>query len=673
MPGPSLPFASVYPSPNTLNGKNGGYSFSQKITGFAQLHAQGTGGMKSYGNFLIAPQIGLKFKEEDRQSFKEEEHTSAYYYNVILKKYGIRCELSPTHNAALYKFTFPATDSAIIYIDAARKNGGDIGLDSGYVKVSADGKSIYGGGSYYNNWPNPEGKWKMYFYAEFSKPASYVGSVAIDRIVTNGREASAQRKSLGAYVGFNFKDKQEVYVKMAVSFISWEHARLLAQKEIPHWNLEAVKESAKNEWNKKLSTIQISGTQEEKIIFYTNLFHSFIQPRNRRGNNSWKTDEDYWDDHYTLWDSWKTLFPLMSIIDQKMVASNISSFINRQKHHGYVATAFVNGNEHRVGQGGNTVDNVIGDAYVRKVKGVDWEKAYSILKYNADSMRTEGYRTIGYMYHEEPHNYSWRTKGGSATIAFAFGDYCAAMVAAGLGKKEDQKKYLLRSGSWKNIWNVNAESMGYKGFIMSRKKDGSFDEIDPKTGYNHHFYEGTCWEYSYEIPHDISGLVSLMGGSAKFTDRLQYAMDQHLIDFGNEPNFMTPWLFANEAVRRPDLTAYYVNTKILPQFTRYDLPGDDDQGAMGSMYVFMKLGFFPIAGTNKFYLHGTSLPKSVIRPTGGKPFSVISQNAGKGNIYIQSVMLNGKKLNRSYITQDEIFAGGLLQFTMTNKPVNFLK
>ncbi len=672
MPGPSLPFASVYPSPNTLNGDNGGYAFNKGITGFAQLHAQGTGGLKPYGNFLVSPQLGLSIREADRQSLKEEESASAFYYQVILKKYGIRCELSPTHNAALYRFTFPATDSATVYIDIARKNGGEIGLDSGFIKIGADNKCIYGGGRYGNNWPDGTHKWNMYFYAEFSKPATYKGTAAKGKVQSGNTEASAKKDSLGAYLGFSFKDKQEILVKMAVSFMSWEHARQLAQNEIPDWSMENIRQAARNAWNKKLSAIRISGTQEEKIIFYTNLFHAFIQPRNRTGNNSWNTKEDFWDDHYTLWDSWKTLFPLMTIIDREMVASNIRAFINRHRYNGYVAEAFINGKESAVGQGGNTVDHVIGDAYARKITGVDWEKAYAILKYNADSMRTPGYSNLGYMYHDEPNKYSWRTKAGSATLAFAFEDYCAAIVAKGLGKKQDADKYMARSNNWKNSWNKKAESKGFTGFIMARKKDGTFDEIDPKTGYGKHFYEGTCWEYSYEVPHDIPGLITLMGGRDTFTRRLQYAMDQHLIDFGNEPNFMTPWLFAHEEVRRPDLTSFYVRTKVLPQFTRYDLPGDDDQGAMGSLYVFLKLGLFPLAGTNKFYLHGTSLTKSVIQPQGQKPFTITTTNGGEKTIYIKSVRLNSKKLNRSFITQEEIMAGGLLEMEMTDKPVNFL-
>ncbi len=244
-------------------------------------------------------------------------------------------------------------------------------------------------------------------------------------------------------------------------------------------------------------------------------------------------------------------------------------------------------------------------------------------------------------------------------------------MAKGLGKKADYETYLKRSSNWKNIWNQEAESDGFSGFIMAKKQDGSFDEIDPKEHTDKHFYEGTCWEYSYEIPHDVPGLVEKMGGKQQFVRRLQHAMDEHLINFGNEPSFMTPWLFAHESVQRPDLTSFYIRTELLPLYTRYDLPGDDDQGAMASLYVFARLGLFPFAGTNKYYLHGASFKKATIQLENGKQFIINAPAASPTNIYIKSVRLNKKPFHQSYITQDEIMQGGVLDFEMSSEPVNY--
>jgi predicted alpha-1,2-mannosidase len=673
MPGPALPHASIYPSPNTLVGNNGGYAPAEKIVGFAQLHAQGTGGLKPYGNFLVSPQRGLQIEEAKHQSKKEEEVASAYYYKVKLKSYNILAEIAPTHNAALYRFTFGKSDSSSIVIDVARKLGGALGLDSGSVSLNKENNTMYGGGRYTNNWPDGRHKWNMYFYAEFSKAPDYFGTWTKDQKQNSIAQAAAKQQRLGGYVGFKTENGEVVYLKIAISFKSIDHAQKLLQTEIPAWDFERIKQVAKKKWNEALGKITIDGSEEEKIIFYTHLFHAHIQPRDRTGNSEWDNNDAYFDDHYTLWDSWKTVFPLMAIVQPEMVSATINSFINRHARNGYVAEAFINGKESAVGQGGNTVDNVVADAFVRKIPGIDWEKAYSLLKYNADKMRTSGYRELGYMYHQEPHGYSWRTKAGSATIAFSFNDFSIATVAKGLNKTADFNFYQQRASNWKNSWNEAATSDGFKGFIMARKKDGSFDEIDPKTGYNKHFYEGTCWEYSYELTHDVPELVRLMGGKAVFTKRLQHALDNDLIDFSNEPSFATPWLFAHEAVNEPNLTSYYVRKKIAPLFTRYDLPGDDDQGAMGSFYVFLQLGLFPFAATNKFYLHGPSIQRAAFKLGNGKEFVITAPQASTENIYIQSVKLNKKVLNRTYITHEEMMQGGVLEFVMTDKAVNFVK
>lgn len=665
--GPCLPHSSIYPSPNTLNPANGGYKGGEKIVGFAQLHTQGTGGLSSYGNFLITPQIGLETLEINHASDKSEEVAQLYYYKVRLSKDDILCELVPAANAALYRFTFPASDSANITIDVARKLRGVQGMEEGYVKVLKEKNAIAGGGTFKSNWPSNNTLWKMYFFAEFSKVPENFGTWKNSEIKKGNSSETGVNTKMGSFLQFRTKANEQVYVKIAVSFRSEAHAESLLSQEIPGWGFDILKENARTVWNNKLNKIVIEASDSEKTIFYTNLFHSFVQPRNRTGNNSWNTGEVFWDDHYTLWDSWKTVFPLMCILDPEMVSDNINSFIARYKHDKYVAEAFINGVESPVGQGGNTVDKVIADAYVKGIKDVDWNEAYKILKYNADSMRTPNYIKYGYHDIEEKHIYSNRMYSGSGTLAFSYDDYCAATVAKGIGKMEDYRKYLDRSNNWKNIWNPNAVSDGYKGFIMAKHKDGTFDEIDPKTGYNKHFYEGTCWIYSYVIPNDVNGMIEKMGGPELFTSRLVHALDSNYIDFGNEPSFMTLWWFCHSSVNRPDLCAKYLRTQLLPKFTITSLPGDDDQGAMGSLYVFGRCGFFPIAGQDYYYLHGPSYKKITLQLPGKKNLTISAPDASEDFKYIKSVKLNGKVLKEYKISHADLMAGGTLEFEMTDK------
>ena len=667
MAGPCLPHSSIYPSPNTLNASNGGYKDKENIVGFAQLHTQGTGGLSSYGNFLIAPQIGLEIKEDKYASGKAEEVAKCYYYKVRLTKGDILCEVVPGANTALYRFTFPTTDGANITLDVARKLKGAQGLEDGYVRVIREKNEIVGGGIYKSNWPSNNTRWKMYFVAKFSSDPASFGTWKNEEIKKGNSSETGNNCNMGAFYQFSAKSGKPVYVKIAVSFRSEEHAETLLNDEIPGWDFDKMKENARNTWNNELSKIAIDASDSDKTIFYTNLFHTYVQPRNRTGNNRWNTNEVYWDDQYTLWDSWKTMYPLMCILDPEMVSSNINSFIARYKRDKYVAEAFINGEESAVGQGGNTVDNVIADAYVKGIKGVDWKEAYKILKYNADSMRTPNYIKYGYHDMEEKHIYSNRMYSGSGTLAFSYDDYCTALVAKGLGYEEDYQKYLKRSNNWKNIWNTNAMSDDYKGFIMAKHKDGSFEEIDPKTGYNKHFYEGTCWIYSYEIPQDVSGMIQYMGGPEMFTKRLVHALDNNYIDFGNEPSFMTLWWFCHPSVNRPDLCAKYLRGQLMPLYTTESLPGDDDQGAMGSLYVFARCGFFPIAGQDFYYLHGPSYKLITIQLTDNKRFVIKAPKASEEFKYIKTVKLNGKLLKEFKISHADIMKGGTIEFEMTNQ------
>ena len=667
MAGPCLPHSSIYPSPNTLNPYNGGYKGGEKLVGFAQLHTQGTGGLSSYGNFLIAPQTGLEIFEENYASDISDEVAKCYYYKVLRAKDNILCEVVPSANAALYRFTFPSSEKASITIDVARKLKGAIGLENGYVNVIHGEKAISGGGTYKSNWPSNNTRWKMYFYAVFSKTPGNYGTWLNDRITEGSTSEKSTNTSMGAFFKFKTDANEPVYVKIAVSFRSEEHAKVLLNQEIPGWEFDKLKKEAKKAWNEKLGKVKIEASEKEKTIFYTNLFHSFVQPRNRTGNNAWNTEEIFWDDHYTMWDSWKTLFPLMCILDPEMVSGNINSFIARHKHNRYVAEAFINGLESPVGQGGNTVDKIIADAYVKAIPGVDWNEAYKILKYHADSARTPNYIKNGYHYLGEKHFYSNRMYSGSGTLAFSYNDFCAATLAKGLGKTEDYEKYSARSGNWKNIWNPEAESDGFRGFIMGKRADGTFEQIDPKTGYNKHFYEGTCWIYSYVIPHDIPGMIELMGGPGTFTKRLVHALDNNYIDFGNEPSFMTPWWFCHPLISRPDLCSKYIRTQLVPKFTDTSLPGDDDQGAMGSLYFFARCGFFPVAGQDYYFLHGSSYKSVTIELPGNKKLKILAPDASEENMYLKSVKLNGKLLDEFKISHADLLKGGKIKFEMSNQ------
>jgi predicted alpha-1,2-mannosidase len=451
-----------------------------------------------------------------------------------------------------------------------------------------------------------------------------------------------------------------------VSFTSAERAAQWLEREIPAWDLDALQAEAERAWDEALSAITVDGMpEEEQRRFYSHFFHTMVQPRDRTGDaDGWPQDAPCWDDHYTLWDTWKTLFPLMAIVRPDVVAGNVRSFTERLHRNGQVAAAFIQGKEYRVGQGGDEADNVIGDAYAKQIPGIDWNAAWEALSANA-GRRTEDYRTLGWVAHKGKHDYCWRMKSGSGTIGFAYNDWCAAQVAAGLGKAGEAARLTERSRNWRNVWDDSLADSGFTGFIRARNADGTFCDTPARKGYNIDFYEGTCWQYSYVIPHDVPGMIEKMGGRAKFVERLQFALENDLIDFGNEPSFMTIWLFCH--VQRPYLAAYWAD-KLRGLFTKDGPPGDDDSGAMGSLYVFLDAGFFPFAGQDAYYLHGPRAPRFDFRQPNGKTFTVTAENAGGDRIYIQSVTLNGQPLDAPVIRHRDITAGGTLAFIMGAKP-----
>ena len=665
VPGPCLPHSSIYPSPDTVAGGPGGYLPDQPVVGFSQLHAQGTGGVPSYGNFLVSPQIGLEIEEPKHASFLTEEVAKPHSYSCRLEKYGVRAEIAPARHSALYRFTFPKCPDASILIDVARKIGQPVALDAGSVTVDPKTGMISGGGTFSGNW-NPA-PYPVFFCAQLSRTPESAGVWQAQKIQPGVTQASGKKQPLGAYVRFQTQADEILYLKLAVSFKSVAQAQAWLGQEIPGWDFDALTQSARTVWNQSLASIQVDGASpEETRKFYSQLYHSLTQPRDRTGDNpEWESGEPFYDDHYTLWDTWKTLFPLLAIIQPETVRDNVKAFIDRWKHHGYVSTAFIQGKEFRVGQGGDEVDNVIADAYAKQIPGINWSEAYQLLRADAETARTENYRARGYVSVEDPYPDRRRMKSGSGTIAFAYNDFCVAQVARGLGKTDDARRYLQRSGNWTNVWDATLADGEYQGFVHSRYQDGRFSKMAARKGYNTDFYEGTCWIYSYGIPQDIPGMVAAMGGTNRFIERLSFALKNNLIDFGNEPSFMTIWWF--DAVGRPDLASYWAD-RLRGLYDARGCPGDDDSGAMASLYIFLDAGFFPIAGQDIYYLHGPRVGQVRFALPGGKVFTIVGRNASDKNVYIQSVTLNGRPLSQTFIRHVDILAGGTLIFEMGPSP-----
>ena len=665
MPGPCLPHASIYPSPDTLKSAPSGYVEGKEVVGFSQLHTQGTGGTPSYGNILVSPRLGPGITEAEHASPVADVQAACHSYRARLTRWDTRCTVVPAAHSALYRFEFPAGDDARLVFDVARKIGKATALKVGDVKIDPSTGTITGGGTYDGNW-NPA-PYRLFFCAKVDARPTGFGTWTGNKSAAGSSTASIQKRDrLGAWLRFDTRQTKTVQLKIAVSFVSAARAAELLEREIPGWDLDGLQAQATRAWDNALAVITVPGMPaDEQRRFYTHLFHSMVQPRDRSGDAAeWPADVPFWDDHYTMWDTWKTLFPLMAIVQPEMVAGNVRSFVERQRRNGVVASAFTQGREYHVGQGGDDVDNIIADAYAKKIPGIDWQAAWTVLEADA-AKRTADYRNRGWVTPEGKHDYCQRMKSASGTIAFAYNDWCAAQVAEGLGMHAEAKRLLERSRSWRNVWDASLTDSGFSGFVRNRHADGRFSATPARKGYNTDFYEGTCWIYSYVIPHDVPGMIEAMGGRQRFTERLQFALTNDLIDFTNEPSFMTPWLF--DAVQRPYLASYWAD-KVRGKFSDSGTPGDDDSGAMGSLYVFLDAGFFPVAGQDLYYLHGPRASAFIFHLAGGKTFTVTAKNAGGNRIYIQSAMLNGQPLTAPVIRHGDIVAGGTLELVMGEEP-----
>ena len=708
--GPQLPWGSVNPSPDTEAGYTAGYNPNKKIRGFSQLHVSGTGGPGKYGQFLLSPQIGLKVGETEHDSAKSDEVATASRYQVRLKDYNILCEVAPTHHAALYRFTYPDSEEAHLVFDLGHTIPKDSNCfksghaDEAEVVVDEQARTVCGWGNYWGGWSGEP--FKVYFAAAFDHSVVGFGTWK-DGVIKAGQKAEREigkPNRLGCYLKFKSEAARPVRVKIAVSFVSVEQARRYLEKELPSFDFEKTVADADTVWEKKLQKIAVEGaTEEQKKVFYSVLHRAFVMPRDRTCDNAkWISDAPYWDDQYCIWDTWKTLFPLHILLSESMVRDNLRSWMDRFRQNGEIADAFVAGNERYYAwvikdgqedwlrnQGGDNFNNVFVDAYLKGVPGIDWQEAYAILKFSADSERAPAYRMgdRGWVPYRSYHFGAFCSR----SLEFAYNDFCVAQMAKGLGEKADSKRYLKRSRQWENLWNAELESDGFKGFIAPRELNGRWVDYDPKKdkvqsspgGLDRSFYEGSSWVYSYCVPHDFSRLIRLSGGAEAYVKKLQHAMangEHHifvvrdgvvgignapgLIDLSNEPSFMTPFSFIYAG--RPDLASYWVR-KNMTAYSGDNFPGDEDSGAMSAWLVFATLGFFPNAGQDLYLLNGPLFAKATLRMENGKAITVEGVNASQENVYVQSATLNGKPLERAWLRHSEIKDGATLCFVMGPK------
>lgn len=704
--GPSCPYGMVKPSPDCTPSPNSGWlPMPERVDGFAQVHVSGTGGGPKYGNVLVTP-FGNGMDRVNHYDYREYETIRLGYYDTQFKQNGIRTEITTANRASFYRFTYPEDSLKSLAVDAgfflgenpvpdAREAQQFVGSE---IQVLSD-HEVAGYTRIRGGWNNGKA-YTVYFYAETDRP--FVQSLTWKgNRITEAQSQYDSAEKTGALLRFAKNDKV-VQLKVGISFLSMQKAKINAHSEIPHWSFEKVHQDLLGQWEQLLQKIEINPSTPlaKKRMFYTGLYHTMLMPVDRTGENPlWSDPEPYYDDFYAIWDTYRSSSPLITLIDPKREADIVRSLVNIYKRDGYMPDAR-SGNSNGRTQGGSNAEIVIADAFVKGLKGIDYELALEAMLKDATvppggNEEAEGrgglipYLELGYI----PHGID---RAGNRTVEYSYCDYAIALVAKGLGKEDLYQRYLKQSENWKNLWRGDYEHEGAKGFIMPRDKEGNWldsipfghsTRMQPKFKYtpvtfegpwytpwwSMFFYEASSWEYSLSIPHDVPGLIEKCGGAADFEKRLDIFFDKGFFNVNNEPSFLTPCLY--HWLGKPWRSSDRIREIIAKNYNDgpVGLPGNDDSGAMSSWLAFHMIGLYPNAGQDYYLIHTPLLTSTTFHLEGGKEFKVLAEGLSDKNCYIQGVTLNGKDYPYSVLRHKDIMAGGELVLKMGKKPGNWGK
>lgn len=704
--GPSCPYGMVKPSPDCTPSPNSGWlPMPERVDGFAQVHVSGTGGGPKYGNVLVTP-FGNGMDRVNHYDYREYETIRLGYYDTQFKQNGIRTEITTANRASFYRFTYPEDSLKSLAVDAgfflgenpvpdAREAQQFVGSE---IQVLSD-HEVAGYTRIRGGWNNGKA-YTVYFYAETDRP--FVQSLTWKgNRITEAQSQYDSAEKTGALLRFAKNDKV-VQLKVGISFLSMQKAKINAHSEIPHWSFEKVHQDLLGQWEQLLQKIEINPSTPlaKKRMFYTGLYHTMLMPVDRTGENPlWSDPEPYYDDFYAIWDTYRSSSPLITLIDPKREADIVRSLVNIYKRDGYMPDAR-SGNSNGRTQGGSNAEIVIADAFVKGLKGIDYELALEAMLKDATvppggNEEAEGrgglipYLELGYI----PHGID---RAGNRTVEYSYCDYAIALVAKGLGKEDLYQRYLKQSENWKNLWRGDYEHEGAKGFIMPRDKEGNWldsipfghsTRMQPKFKYtpvtfegpwytpwwSMFFYEASSWEYSLSIPHDVPGLIEKCGGAADFEKRLDIFFDKGFFNVNNEPSFLTPCLY--HWLGKPWRSSDRIREIIAKNYNDgpVGLPGNDDSGAMSSWLAFHMIGLYPNAGQDYYLIHTPLLTSTTFHLEGGKEFKVVAEGLSDKNCYIQGVTLNGKDYPYSVLRHKDIMAGGELVLKMGKKTGNWGK
>lgn len=685
-PGATVPFGMVQLSPDTREAPDwaqaSGYDYNDSIIyGFSHTRLSGTGA-SDFIDILLFPTISDK-----RKSTFTHQHEQARpgYYQVLLKDEKIQAELTASVHVGVHRYTCSDGDQLKLWLDldhSANKGSWNRRIIQSQLRMVSP--TVVEGYRIITGWAKLR---KIYFHLEFSQPVLsnqlYDGNRMYENTpVINGTE-------LRGLFCFDKKWNKELICKVALSPVSIENARLNMVTEVPGWDFEYIARAAETSWEKELKKMIIQGTDLQKKIFYTALYHTMVQPNTMSDVNGEYMASDYvtrsvakGEVHYStfsLWDTFRAAHPLYTLIHTHRIPDFVKSMMRQYDYYGYLPVWQLWGQDNYCMIGNHSIP-VIVDAVLKGVAGVDEEKAYEAV-FNSSIVSHpnspfEVWEKYGYM----PENI--QTQSVSITLEQAFDDWCVAQLAKRLGKEKDYNHFMKRSAFYRNLFNSKT------GFFQPKNDKGEWIEpFDPyKYGANggYPFTEGNAWQYFWYVPQNIPDLISLTGGNKAFVAKLDTfftvsyqsgALNDNASGFvgqyahGNEPSHHVAYLYAcaGEPWKTQKYVAYIMNELYNDSSSGY--AGNDDCGEMSAWYVFGALGFYPVNPVSGEYVIGTPmLEEAVIQLPDRKTFTVKAPRKEDNEVYICSMKLNGEKYTKNYITHQDIMKGGILEFVMTASP-----
>ena len=685
-PGATSPFGMIQLSPDTSEAPNwgdaSGYDYNRNtIFGFSHTRLSGTGASDLIDITLMPTSSG----RTSSAFTHDEEKARPGYYQVMLKDEGINAELTTTQRNGSHRYQYPAGKDAEIILDmdhSADKGSWGRRIINSQIRILND--HAVEGYRIITGWAKLR---KIYFYMEFSSPI--LTSTLRDGGRVHENTAVINGTNLHGCFRFGQLNGKPLTCKVALSSVSMENARQNMEQEAPHWDFDRYVAAADADWEKQLGKIEVKGTEVQKEIFYTALYHTMIQPNTMSDVNGEYMAADYTtrkvannETHYTtfsLWDTFRASHPLYTLLEPERVTDFVKSMIRQYEYYGYLPIWQLWGQDNYCMIGNHSIP-VITDAILKGIPGIDMEKAYEAV-YNSSvtshpNSPFEVWEKYGFM----PENI--QTQSVSITLEQAFDDWCVAQLAAKLNKDADYQRFHKRSEYYRNLFHPKTK------FFQSKNDKGEWVEpFDPyQYGGNggHPFTEGNAWQYFWYVPHNIQALMELTGGTKAFEQKLDTfftstykseQMNHNASGFvgqyahGNEPSHHVAYLynFAGQPWKTQKYVSHILNT--LYNNTSSGYAGNDDCGQMSAWYVFSAMGFYPVNPADGRYIIGSPLlDECTLKLAGNKEFRIRTIRKSPEDIYIQSVTLNGKKHKDFFITHQDIMNGGTMVFKMGKKP-----